>query len=164
MSIELGGVRFPRVHRIVTLEQAAFVYHRIPGQDGNLVQNLGRDSVRLQIEGIFYGPKAQESLATLRNFYVKRAEVDFVADIMDDAYAGKVTLDRLNVSQSADAPDQFSYTLVITEYVPPPKQTVNTPPEGEAGLTPGGVDAGGPDGLFPGLCSGAEAENHLAES
>lgn len=157
MSIELGGVRFPRVHRIVTLEQAAFVYHRIPGQDGNLVQNLGRDSVRLQIEGIFYGPKAQESLATLRDLYIKRAEVDFVADITDGAYAGKVTLDRLNVSQSADAPEQFSYSLVITEFVPPPKQTVNTPPEGEDGLAgPGGPEAGGADAGGAGAPAGAD--------
>lgn len=126
MAIELGGVQFPRVHRIVTLEQAAFVYHRIPGQAGNLVQNLGRDSVRLQIEGIFYGPQAQESLARLRDLYLKRTPVDFVADITSGAYAGRVTLDRLDVTQAADAPEQFSYELIITEYVPPPKPGLNT--------------------------------------
>ncbi len=126
MPIELGGVRFPRVHRIVTLEQAAFAYHRIPGQDGNLVQNLGRDSVRLQIEGIFYGEQAKDGLAKLRNIYLKRTEVDFVADITGDAYVGKVTLDRLDVTQAADAPDQFSYILIVSEFVPPPKQKVDT--------------------------------------
>ena len=126
MAIELGGIQFPRVHRIVTLEQAALVYHRIPGQAGNLVQNLGRDSVRLQIEGIFYGPQAQESLARLRDLYLKRTPVDFVADITSGAYAGRVTLDRLDVTQAADAPEQFSYVLIITEYVPPPKPGMNT--------------------------------------
>lgn len=126
MAIELGGVAFPRVHRIVTLEQAAFVYHRVAGQAGNLVQNLGRDSVRLQIEGIFYGPKAQESLARLRDLYLKREPVDFVADITSGAYAGRVTIDRLDVNQSAQAPEQFSYVLIISEYVPPPKTSLNT--------------------------------------
>jgi len=82
--------------------------------------------VRLQIEGIFYGPQAQESLAQLRNLYLKRTPVDFVADITGGAYAGRVTLDRLDVTQAADAPEQFSYVLIITEYVPPPKPGLNT--------------------------------------
>ncbi|MBU6349435.1 MAG: DNA circularization N-terminal domain-containing protein [Chloroflexi bacterium] len=124
MGIELGKVRFPRVHRIVTLEQAAFVYHHIPGQEGDRVQNMGRSSVRLQIEGIFYGPKALDNLGTLRNLYLKREPVDFVADITSGAYAGKVTIDRLDVVQSASAQEQYSYVLIISEYVPPPKPVV----------------------------------------
>ena len=80
MSIEIDGIKFPRVHRLRTVEQAAFVYHRLPGQAGNTVQNLGRDSVCLQIEGIFYGPTAGESLEKLREIYLKRTPVDFVAE------------------------------------------------------------------------------------
>lgn len=121
MPLEIDSVQFPRVHRITTSEQASFVYHRIPGQDGDLVQNLGRNSVRLEIEGIFYGPKAKESLEKLRSIHVKHTPVDFIADVMGSAYAGKVTLDRLDVTQSAAQPDEFGYRLVVTEYVPPPK-------------------------------------------
>ena len=62
MPVEVGGIKLHRVHKIVTLEQGAFVYHRIPGLEGNVVQVLGRDSVRLQIEGIFYGSEARLNL------------------------------------------------------------------------------------------------------
>jgi phage protein U len=126
MAIEIAGIKFPRVHRILTLEQAAFVYHHIPGQEGNATQNLGRDSVRLQIEGIFYGATAGESLDKLRGVFLKREAVDFIDDILGTSYTGKVTVDRLEVTQAAQEPDQFSYLLVVAEYVPPPQQEMGT--------------------------------------
>lgn len=121
MPIELGGIKINRVHKIATLEEAAFIYHRIPGQEGSSVQNLGRNSVRLQIEGIFYGPKAKDELEKLRGVHIKRKPVDFIADVMGQTYTGKVTLDRFEVTESALEPQQFSYLLVISEYVQPPK-------------------------------------------
>lgn len=53
MAIEIAGIQLNRVHKIETIEQNNFVYHQIPGKQGNLVQNFGRDSVKLQIKGIF---------------------------------------------------------------------------------------------------------------
>ncbi|MFZ6028607.1 MAG: DNA circularization N-terminal domain-containing protein [Chloroflexota bacterium] len=122
MPVEIGGIKVPRVHRLTTLEQAAFVHHRVPGQDGNTIQNLGRDSVQLEIEGIFFGPQAKEDLEKLRGLYVKRQPVDFIADLMGQYFTGKVVLTRLDVAQSAQEPQQFSYSLVVAEYVQPPKQ------------------------------------------
>jgi hypothetical protein len=124
MPVEIAGVKFPRVHRIVTSEQAAFVHHRVPGFEGSVTQNLGRDSVRLRIDGIFFGAGAKDSLEKLRNIQVKRAPVDFIADIMGSAYAARVTLDHLEVGQEAGKPDQFSYSLTLSEYVEPPKASV----------------------------------------
>jgi len=121
MPVEIAGIKFPRVHRIVTSEQAAFVQHRVPGMDGTLVQNLGRESVRLQIEGIFYGAKASDDLDKLRKLQLKREPVDFIADIIGSAYAGKVTLDEMQVTQSAQQPDQFTYSLTVSEYIEPPQ-------------------------------------------
>lgn len=121
MPVEIGGIQFPRVHRIATSEQAAFVHHHVPGFEGDVVQNLGRESVRLQIDGIFFGATAKASLEKLRNLHVKRVPVDFIADIMGSAYAAKVTLDRLEVNQNAREPEQFNYSLTVSEYVEPPK-------------------------------------------
>ncbi len=121
MPVELAGIKITRIHRIATVEQAAFVYHRVPGLEGNAAQNLGRDSIRLKIEGIFYGPKAKDDLEKLRGIYLKRDPVDFIAAVAGQSYAGKVTLDRFEVTEAADEPDQFSYALVVSEYVQPPK-------------------------------------------
>jgi hypothetical protein len=130
MPIELAGIQLNRVHHIETLEQGSFVYHRIPGAQGNVAQNMGRDSVCLQLQGIFYGPTAQEELTKLRQVYQKRQAVDFLADIVGQAYFSQVILDRFEVVQSVRDPDQFSYVLTITEFVkpaspPPTRATVN---------------------------------------
>ena len=58
MPIEIGDITLSRIHKMTTIEQANFASHRIPGLDGNVVQNMGRDSVRLQIEGIYFGDVA----------------------------------------------------------------------------------------------------------
>ncbi len=126
MAIEIANIQLHRVHKIVTLEQANLVHHRIPGRDGNVVQNLGRDSVKLQIEGIFYGSKAQVDLEALRKVYKQRQPVDFLAEIVGQAYFSQVILERFEVEQLADYPDQFSYSLTIAEYVAPPQSASDT--------------------------------------
>lgn len=127
MPVEIAKIKLPHIHRITTLEQTALVYHRIPGLEGNLAQDLGRESVRLQIEGIFYGPKAADDLEALRKIYKKREAVDFLADVVGQAYFGKVTLDRFEVAEVAGEPEQFSYSLTVVEYVQPPSPATTKP-------------------------------------
>jgi hypothetical protein len=89
----------------------------VPGLEGSITQILGRDLVRLEIEGIFYGPNASNNLEILRNAYKKREPVDFLADIVGQAYFSQVLLERFEVVQSAEIPEQFSYRLTIAESV-----------------------------------------------
>lgn len=122
MPIQIADLTLSRVHRIVTLEEAAFVAHRVPGAAGDVLQNLGRRSARLRIEGIFFGPEARSGLEGLRALYVAREPVDFIADIVGQTYVSKVALDRLEVVEAAEDPEQFSYSLTVAEYVEPPPQ------------------------------------------
>jgi DNA circularisation protein N-terminus len=135
VPIEIAGITLHRIHKIATLERADFVRHRVPGLEGNLVQDMGRDSVQLQIEGIFYGATAQDDLEQLRSAQKAREPVDFLADVVGQAYFSQVVLHQLDVFQRAEEPEQYSYTLVIAEYVPPPE------PESGLGLDLPGVDA-----------------------
>lgn len=121
MPIEIGGIQLNRIHRLATLEQAALVAHRIPGLEGNVVQNLGRASTQLQVEGIFYGATAKDDLAALRNLYKNREPVDFLAEMVGAAYFSQVVITRFEVFEAAGSPDEFSYVLRIMEYVEPPE-------------------------------------------
>ncbi|HEU0015540.1 MAG TPA: DNA circularization N-terminal domain-containing protein [Longimicrobium sp.] len=120
MPIQIGDVELARVHRITTLEEAAFVHHSVPGAEGNVLQNLGRRSVRLRVEGIFYGATAAADLAKLRAVYTAREPVDFIADVVGDTYVSKVAVDRLEVAEVAGEPDQFSFAVILAEFVEPP--------------------------------------------
>lgn len=121
MPIQLADLTLNRVHRITTLEQSAFVHHRVPGATGDVLQDLGRRSVRLRIEGICFGPTATDDLDQLRGLYTAREPVDFIADVVGQTYVSRVALDRLEVSDSAAAPEQFTWTLTVSEYVEPPQ-------------------------------------------
>lgn len=124
MPIELGTLRLSRIHSVQTLEEASLVYHDVLGLEGSAVQDLGRTSVRLQIQGIFYGDSAQEQLEELRSIHINREPVDFVAAATGgNNYVGKVTLDRFEVAERAGETSQFSYTLILSEYVAPPKKS-----------------------------------------
>ena len=121
MPIQLADLTLNRVHRITTLEQSAFVHHRVPGATGDVLQDLGRRSVRLRIEGICFGPTATDDLDQLRGLYTAREPVDFIADVVGQTYVSRVALDRLEVSDSAADPGQFTWTLTVSEYVEPPQ-------------------------------------------
>ncbi len=124
MGIELGGIKLNRVHRLVTLERADWVSHRVPGMVGNVVQDLGRDSVHIEISGIFYSAEtASQDLENLRQVYKKREPVEFLAEIVGQAYFSKVIVEKFEVFQLAEEPEQFSYTIAIAEYVEPTKKT-----------------------------------------
>ena len=121
MPIEIAGITLSKIHKIATLEVADFAGHRIPGLEGTVVQNLGRESVVLEIEGIFYGESAQDDLESLRDVYKAKEPVDFLAEIVGQAYFSEVILQQFEVDQKAEYPGQFSFSLQVAEYVPPPE-------------------------------------------
>lgn len=124
MPVELAGISLTKIHEMNTLEQADFVSHRVPGLEGDLTQNMGRSSVRMEISGIFYGDSALENMETLRDKYKSRSPVDFLADIVGQAYFAQVIIDVFATQQRAQFPDQFDYHLVVAEYVEPPEPEV----------------------------------------
>lgn len=134
MPVEIGGITLTRIHKIKTLEKASFASHRLPGLEGNVVQNMGRASVRILLEGIYYGATAQEDLESLRALYLAKAPVDFLAEIVGRAYFSQVVIDAFEVRELAGEPEQFSYRLTILEYVPPPE------PEEDSGFGLEAVD------------------------
>ncbi len=139
MPIELAGVKLEKIHKISTTEHADFVYHSVVGMQGSLAQNIGRGSVHLKIEGICYGAKAKADIEKIRGFYIKRKPVDFIADIVGKSYVSKALLDSFYVTESAEEPGQFSYTLVIAEYVEEKKKSDGKSANKKAG---GGKSAG----------------------
>lgn len=134
MALELAGVAMEQLVLIEASEGARFIRHAVPGMEGELSQDLGRPSVRIRIQGIFYGSDAPDKLATLRGHLLDRSPVDFMCELTGQGYFTQVLVDHLEVTQQAGRPDQFNYTCVVTEYVPPP------PPPASDLL--GGLDAG----------------------
>lgn len=134
MAVELAGVALDKLVHIAVHQRAGFVHHRVPGGSGSLTQNLGRPSVVVVFQGIFFGADARDQLVQLRDRYLAREPVDFLAEVVGEGYFSQVVIERLWVSQRAGAADQFDYACEVVEYVPPP-------PPASANLL-GEIDAG----------------------
>ena len=121
MALELGGISLTHLVEIRVQERARVVRHAGPGIEGDYTQMLGRSSVVVHIEGIFYGADAFDQLSSLREAYLSRTPVDFFTEIVGEGYLGQVVIASLHIAQRAGYLDQFSYACSVIEYVEPPE-------------------------------------------
>lgn len=134
MAVELGSLSLDRLTRVEVDERARLARHPVPGLDGDLLQRLGRPSVALHLEGVFFGPDAGERLKALRELHWKGEPVDFFAEAVGEGYFAQVMIAALQVGQRAGAADEYAYGCDLLEYV--------EPPEPAAPDLLGGLDAG----------------------
>jgi len=121
MAVELGPLSLERLTHIAVAEQARLARHAVPGMAGDLVQVLGRPSVQIHIEGIFFGADAADQLKQLRQLHWDATPVDFFADAVGESYFALVVLNGLQVRQTAGGGDEYAYGCDLLEYVEPPE-------------------------------------------
>jgi hypothetical protein len=127
MSVELGDLTLSHLTHIAVREQARIVRHPVPGMSGDLSQILGRPSVEVLFQGIFYGPEALEELGQLRAAQLENSPVDFFTEAVGEGYFSQVLITRLEVSQRAGYLDQFDYICQVVEYIEPPEPVLAAP-------------------------------------
>lgn len=111
----------PRIERIRSNGARRLRALPVPGLSGDLHQDLGRDALRVEIEGSLSSDEARdEFLATLREKFYAGEPVDFVADIVHEAELEQVLIEAFDLLEDAADPDRFRYRLRLREYTEPP--------------------------------------------
>lgn len=126
MSIELGDVTLDHLTHVSVDERARIVLHPVPGMSGDLSQTLGRPSVVVRFQGIFYGDSAADDLGSLRSAYLDEQPVDFFTEAVGEGYFAQVLITRMEINQRAGYIDQFDYLCEVVEYVKPPEPAVTS--------------------------------------
>ncbi len=121
MTVELGALSIRHLTTVSVDERADLVHHRVPGAHGDVVQWLGRPSVRVRFEGIVYGPEAGTGLDELRSAFLAGEPLEFYTEAVGEGYFSEVLVARLDVSQRVDYPAQFDFRCEVVEYVEPPE-------------------------------------------
>jgi hypothetical protein len=135
MSVELGSLTLAHLTRVDVSEAARVVRHDVPGLSGNLTQVLGRPSVIVRLQGIFYGADAATELDSLRSAHQAGEPVDFFTEAVGEGYFAQVVITRLQVAQRAGYLDQLDFACEVMEYVEPPAPAAADPfGELDAGL------------------------------
>ena len=104
-------------------QQRAIVEHKIPGMAGSVLQDMGRPSAVVQVDGYLFGDSAGDNLETLRKTFKDAKPVPFTADIMTATDIVDVMIADLSVVALAGRPNLFQYHIVLKEAPPPPPPT-----------------------------------------
>jgi len=130
MAVEIGKISLERLTCITVNEVARIVPHAVPGLAGDLAQTLGRPSVEVNLDGIFFESTAGDAtsgLDALRQLYLSQKPVDFFADAVGQGYFTQVLISSLHVTQQAGETDLFNFSCKLVEYVEPPEPKAADP-------------------------------------
>lgn len=144
MKIELGNiplvmqkeeegkiVEVRSVMNIKTYEKRSIVEHKIPGMDGNIFQDLGRDPVKISFEGTFQGGNAKENLETIRSKFKLGAEIPFNSDITGASEVSQVLIEEFGIEDIGGIKNQYKYYITLREYKIPIEEETPAPEQEE---------------------------------
>jgi DNA circularisation protein N-terminus len=154
----IDDLELPQVQEIDTSDLRRLAEHRAPGQDGSLLQDLGRRSTRILLYGVATGADSLDFVGKLDEKFRAGSPFPFVDDIVADAEIDRVIVEDLHFEELAGKPERYAYALTLQEHQEPLAPAV-TP-----GLDADILDEAGrlvdaiADGLgaLPGLVTGLE--------
>ena len=142
MSLELDGIALIRhvrdpdtgvstlvhsVHNINVSEKRSIVEHRIPGLQGNVLQDLGREPVRIAFEGLIFGEDALQFVEQIQLKYKAGTPVPFSSDLSGVTEVTQVLIEELQVEEVGGVINTYTYWMVLREYTPPPEEEEPAP-------------------------------------
>ena len=142
MSLELDGIALIRhvrdpdtgastlvhsVHNINVSEKRSIIEHRVPGLQGSVLQDLGREPVRIAFEGLIFGEEALQFVEQIQLKYKAGAPVPFSSDLSGVAEVTQVLIEELQVEAVGGVINTYTYWMVLREYTPPPEEEEPAP-------------------------------------
>jgi len=116
----LADLQLTGAQVIRTEQQRAIVEHKIPGMAGSVLQDMGRPSAVIQVNGYLFGDSAGHNLESLRKTFKDAKPVPFTADIMTATDIVDVMIADVDVVAVAGRPNLFQFSIVLKESPPPP--------------------------------------------
>ncbi|MBS7654090.1 MAG: carboxypeptidase regulatory-like domain-containing protein [Candidatus Bathyarchaeia archaeon] len=146
MNIEIDGIPLIRhdrdpdtgvtrslrsVYNIGVSEKRRIVEHKIPGFEGSILQDLGREPVTISFEGIIFGEGAKEDLEIIWSKFKTGSSVLFSSDISGVAEVTQVLIEDLQIEDSGGAVNRYKYRMVLREYIIPQEEEEPAPSQEE---------------------------------
>ena len=132
------------VSRIGTIDRRRIIKHDASAVYGTIVDDQGKASARLLIEGRFVGDDAMNGMSSLRTKYKKGEPIDLVSDITLLSSINKVMIEELRIQMSSSVQLSYEYQMILREYVETvKKQGATAPPQKAQALAAVGSQAAG---------------------
>jgi hypothetical protein len=118
----LGELELPCIESIRCLERRRFACHGVPGLAGDLYQDLGAESLVVEIIGSLQGDDRRDQfLEAVREQYLAGNPIAFVADILTATELEQVIIEQLEAEERNQWDRPVTYRLVLRQYVEPPE-------------------------------------------
>jgi len=119
------------VHNLKVEDKRSVVEHKIPGMEGGVLQDLGREPVQISFEGIIHGEEAKELLKNIRSKFKSGEAVPFASDLSGVADVTDVVIADLEYNEISGSPNSYTYSVTLKEYKPPPEKDEPAPSQEE---------------------------------
>ncbi len=118
----LDDWEIPRIEKIAAVEHRRLASLSVPGLQGTLHQDLGTESMAVEIIGSLHEEEMRDDFFTnIRAKFQEGEPVSFTADIVSATELELVLIEDLQVAESNDYAHRFQYRIVLREYVEPPE-------------------------------------------
>jgi Carboxypeptidase regulatory-like domain len=123
------------VRNIQSLDRRNVVELHVPGAEGNILQDLGREPMRILFTGQLWGPDANATLQRLLDKYAARRSFSFSSDVTMLADVSKVMVEDLTVEETSGRSNRYLYHMTLREYREPRSSAQQAPPPQQANST-----------------------------
>lgn len=89
---------------------------KIPGSNGNVLQDMGREPLTILLKGDVWGPKAKATITSIKAKSDTGESVPFSSDLLAAASVSDVIIEEFQVNQVAGSPTRFRYLMVLREF------------------------------------------------
>lgn len=118
----IGDWEVTGITAIRAVERRRLARMGVPGLDGDLQQDLGHESLAVEIRGTLQGDELRDTFLTaVRERHLAGEPLAFVADIVAATKLDRVLVEACEVLESNDWAEHVRYRLVLREYVEPPQ-------------------------------------------
>ena len=129
MSIVIDGIDLIKRVQDGTLEEIRNISYisvddrrniielEIPGSDGNTIQDMGFDAIKVEIFGEIIGQNAKTSVESLRDKYYSKKPVSFSSELTSIAEIINVIIEYLYIEEDAGSPYRYKYYVSLREYI-----------------------------------------------
>jgi hypothetical protein len=129
---ENGAVREIRSIRSVSLlGSRRIVELKIPGLQGNVLQDLGRDPLLIHVEGFLTGANAKNVFQEIDSKFKLGKPIPFLTDIPSISDVSEVVVESFKAQLIGGEPLSYWYTLILREHKSNPKQESEAPSQEE---------------------------------
>lgn len=119
------------IHNISISDNRCVVEHRIPGLEGSILQDMGREPVKICFDGLIFGENALDSMKKIREKFKAGEPIPFNSDITGVAEVTQVMIEKLEIEETGGTVNTYKYSMVLREYIPPPEEEEVTPSQEE---------------------------------